>query len=137
MQCYIHQEAQAVGTCVGCGKFICADCCTEIGNKNYCKSCVNDLVESKTKQIDKLEDRQAGQPNVFMNAGGGGGGSSSSSSSSSAASAAAAPVQPRMNLRPRQSVGVHVFLALFTWGIGNIFYFLSVRSRQRQWDMSR
>lgn len=30
MNCYVHTDKEAVGTCVGCGKFICAECLTEI-----------------------------------------------------------------------------------------------------------
>lgn len=82
--CYVHDDVQAVGTCVGCGKFICENCNTEIKGKNYCKSCVDELFEENKKKIEKLEDNsKANQPMVFMNAGGGGGASSSSSSSSS------------------------------------------------------
>ena len=77
--CYIHQDAQAIGTCVGCGKFICKDCTTEIKGKNYCKTCLDELFDEKNKKIEKLEDNKSAQPMVFMNAGGGGGGSSSSS----------------------------------------------------------
>ena len=82
--CYVHDDVQAVGTCVGCGKFICENCNTEIKGKNYCKSCVDELFEENKKKIEKLEDNsKANQPMVFMNAGGGGGASSSSSSFSS------------------------------------------------------
>ena len=80
--CYIHPDTQAIGTCVGCGKFICEGCNTEIKGKNYCKKCLDELFDEKTKKIEKMEDKKASQPMVFMNAGGGGGGSSSSSSSS-------------------------------------------------------
>lgn len=79
--CYVHKEASSVGTCVGCGKFICENCNTELKGKNYCKKCVNELLEENTKKIEKLEDSSKNQqPMVFMNAGGGGGGASSSSS---------------------------------------------------------
>ena len=37
--CYVHNDVQSVGTCVGCGKFICENCNTEIKGKNYCKKC--------------------------------------------------------------------------------------------------
>jgi len=79
MHCYVHPDKPAIGTCVGCGKFICSECQTEIQNKNYCKSCVNSMVSENQKKIEKLEDSGKKQPMVFMNAGGGGGGSSSSS----------------------------------------------------------
>ena len=88
--CYIHPDVQAVGTCVGCGKFICENCNTEIKGKNYCKKCVDELLEEKNKKIEKLEDNsKSTQPMVFMNAGGGGESSSSSSSASSSNSGGA------------------------------------------------
>ena len=40
MNCYIHPDREATGTCVGCGKFICAECTTAVTDKNYCPQCV-------------------------------------------------------------------------------------------------
>ena len=77
--CYVHNDVPAVGTCVGCGKFICENCNTELKGKNYCKNCIAELVEESQRKVEKLEDKTASQqPMVFMNAGGGGGASSSS-----------------------------------------------------------
>lgn len=82
--CYIHKEAESVGTCVGCGKFICHNCNTELNGKNYCKKCVNELFDENKRKMERLEDgSKNNQPMVFMNAGGGGASSSSSSSSAS------------------------------------------------------
>ena len=47
MFCYVHGNEAAVGTCVGCGKFVCAACCTEVAGKNYCKGCVGDMLAKK------------------------------------------------------------------------------------------
>ncbi|HEY8422583.1 MAG TPA: TM2 domain-containing protein [Thermoclostridium sp.] len=102
MNCYVHAEKEAIGTCVGCGKFICKECCIEIKGKYYCKNCVNELVIERERKIEKLEDsNKQHQTMVFMNAGGGGGASSSSSSSSSVAaqptpSARAVPVKSKI-----------------------------------------
>jgi hypothetical protein len=41
MNCYIHPDREAVGTCVGCGKFICSACTTPVTGKNYCPQCVS------------------------------------------------------------------------------------------------
>ena len=77
--CYVHNDAPAVGTCVGCGKFICENRNTELKGKNHCKKCVAELVEESQRKVEKLEDKTTNQqPMVFMNAGGGGGASSSS-----------------------------------------------------------
>lgn len=80
--CYIHDDVQSVGTCVSCGKFICANCNTELKGKNTCKKCVDELFEENKRKLDRLEDSgKTQQPMVFMNAGGGGGAAASSSSS--------------------------------------------------------
>jgi GT2 family glycosyltransferase len=125
MNCYIHSEKEAIGTCVSCGKFICKECNTEINNKNYCKKCLNELVNDKQKTIDKLEDNSSKQqPMVFMNAGG----SSSSSSSSSSG-------YGRTNRLPypTNSILIHIVLFFLTAGIGNIIYFLYIKNKQNQW----
>jgi TM2 domain-containing membrane protein YozV len=84
--CYVHNDAEPIGTCVGCGKFICHNCNTELKGKNYCKNCVNELFDENKRKMEKLEDgSKNNQPMVFMNAGGGGASSSSSSSSSASA----------------------------------------------------
>ncbi|WP_242698307.1 TM2 domain-containing protein [Bacillus sp. SD088] len=82
--CYLHNENPSVGVCIGCGKFICESCNTEIKGKNYCKTCLEELFDENKKKVEKLEDssRNQQQPMVFMNAGGA---SSSASSSSSSA----------------------------------------------------
>jgi hypothetical protein len=43
MKCYVHQDAEAVGTCTGCGKAICPECSMEIGGKLVCKPCAEKL----------------------------------------------------------------------------------------------
>lgn len=79
--CYVHEEALSVGTCVSCGKFICENCNTELKGKNTCKKCVDEIFEDQKRKMDKLEDTgKSQQPMVFMNAGGGGGAASASSS---------------------------------------------------------
>ncbi len=128
MNCYIHQEQEAVGMCVGCGKPICKHCATELHNRFYCKKCVEELLDQKDKAIEKAEAKPT---QVFMNAGGGGASSSSSSSSSAAAGGGYHGFRP---LRPRNSVGVHILLFLFTCGIGNLIYWLYIRGKQKQWD---
>jgi hypothetical protein len=47
MNCYIHADREAAGTCVGCGKFICTECTTAVGGKNYCPTCVSSGVPSQ------------------------------------------------------------------------------------------
>jgi len=117
MKCYIHNESEAVGTCVNCGKFICTVCNTEINGKNFCKACVSEVFENLKKENESKRET----PMVFMNAGGGA--SSSSASSSSAASSG------RGRIRHKQGCLTHIILLIFTGGIGNIIYFLWARNK--------
>jgi len=109
MKCYIHNQSDAVGTCVGCGKFICSECNTEVNNKNYCKNCINELINDNKKKIEKLEDGSNQQPMVFMNAGGGSSSSSSSSSSSGHGTGTMVPLKSKV---------VAGLLAFFLGGFG-------------------
>lgn len=118
MKCQNHPEKDAAGACVGCGKLFCADCMLELHGKNYCHKCVEALMDDKDKAIDKAESKT---PNVFMNAGGG----------AAAASSGSRNIPPY----PRNSVGAHIVLFLFTCGIGNIIYWLYIRSRQKEWEI--
>ncbi len=106
MKCYVHPEADAVGTCVACGKFICAECNTEISGRNHCKSCVSKVVEESQKKIEKLEDNKQQTPMVFMNAGGA---SSSSSSSASGGHQTMVPIKSKL---------IAGLLAIFLGGFG-------------------
>lgn len=113
ISCYIHSEKTSIGTCVGCGKFICSECNTEVQNKNYCKSCINEIFIESKRKIEKLEDNNNQKPMVFMNAGGGGGGSSSSSSASSASSGGGL-INPLFS-KSRVTAGI---LAILLGGLG-------------------
>lgn len=114
MECYIHSGRNAVGTCVGCGKFICEECRTEVGNKNYCKRCVSEIINENKRKIERLEESSKQQPMVFMNAGGG----SSSSSSSSSSGPYYAPLVPIKNRI------VAALLAIFLGGLGAHKFYL-------------
>jgi TM2 domain-containing membrane protein YozV len=115
MNCHLHQDRPAVGTCVGCGKFICEECKTEIQGKYYCKKCVEELIAEKTRKIEKLEDNK--NPMVFMNAGGGGASSASSSSSSSAGAGGYMPICTKSKV-------VAGLLGIFLGGIGAHKFYL-------------
>jgi len=163
MKCYVHNDKDAVGTCMGCGKFICEECNTEINDKNYCEKCVNDLFAEKNKQIEKEQDKndnlrnQPQTPNVYMNAGGGSGGGTSSSSSSSSSSSGGSSSSPSGGdvhgnyfppypgqhpgiygnyapPYPRHNIIIHIILFCTTCGIGNWFYYEYVRKQQRKWN---
>lgn len=129
MNCYIHDDREAIGTCVNCGKFICHECATEIQNKYYCKGCVSELFAQKSQEAEKAKEKsQQAQPMVFMNAGGGGA-AAASSSSSAAGGGYQRPVPPY----PTNSVVLHLILAFFTCGVGNLIYFLYIKGQQNKW----
>jgi hypothetical protein len=39
MNCYRHPEVSAVGTCVNCGKAVCAECATTVAGRLFCPEC--------------------------------------------------------------------------------------------------
>ena len=132
LNCYVHNEVEAVGTCVGCGKFICEKCNTELKGKNYCKKCIDELFEENQRKVEKLEDKaSAPQPMVFMNAGGGGG---AASSSSTVSNGYGAPIGARYTKSKVVAgllgillggIGAHKFY-LGRWGMGLIYLLFSL-----------
>jgi TM2 domain-containing membrane protein YozV len=40
MNCYIHLEEEAIGTCTVCGKPICNECAIEVQGKLVCRTCL-------------------------------------------------------------------------------------------------
>ena len=43
MKCAYHPEVDAIGSCVNCGKLICAECRTTLGGKIYCQPCADTI----------------------------------------------------------------------------------------------
>lgn len=43
MDCAYHAGKEAAAACVNCGKLICLECKTELGGKNYCPPCANEM----------------------------------------------------------------------------------------------
>lgn len=43
MNCIIHNDREAAGICVNCGKPHCDECLVEVNGKMYCKKCVADI----------------------------------------------------------------------------------------------
>jgi len=41
--CFYHPGRDAVGACVTCGKMICVECRTTLGDKIYCQPCADEL----------------------------------------------------------------------------------------------
>ena len=128
MNCYIHEQKPAIGTCVHCGRFICEECKTEINGKIHCKKCVSEVFSDNQRKLEQAESNKQA-PMVFMNAGGG------SSSSSSSSAAAVSGVRGGVPKYPVNSIFIHIILLLFTGGLGNIVYFLYINNKQKQWRM--
>ncbi len=48
MKCINHLNADAVGTCIRCGKGLCIDCKRELGGKIHCQSCADGIFTQQT-----------------------------------------------------------------------------------------
>ncbi|MGU9204050.1 B-box zinc finger protein [Clostridium perfringens] len=48
MNCYKHQDKQAISICEKCNRFICAECEVKLGDKSYCKDCIDIASKNST-----------------------------------------------------------------------------------------
>ncbi len=53
MNCYIHPEKEAVGTCTACGKPICGECSIEMQSRLVCRTCLASGRVSAISQTNK------------------------------------------------------------------------------------
>lgn len=53
MNCYVHPENEAIGTCTSCGKPICGECAVELQGKLICRPCLASGKASTTTKTDK------------------------------------------------------------------------------------
>lgn len=65
MNCYIHNDKEAIETCVSCGNFICIECNNEINDRSYCKKCIEEMYNEKSTKIEELEVGTEEQPVEF------------------------------------------------------------------------
>ena len=49
MQCSIHPETEATGSCVYCGKFYCAEDLVEVNGRTYCKADLGNVMNEAKK----------------------------------------------------------------------------------------
>jgi TM2 domain-containing membrane protein YozV len=49
MNCFVHAEVGAVGTCVGCGKALCQTCVSKHESKMHCEMCAAKPRSDKSK----------------------------------------------------------------------------------------
>ncbi|MCX6000840.1 MAG: hypothetical protein NTU41_15010 [Chloroflexi bacterium] len=59
MQCAYHPGRDVVGTCVNCGKFVCAECEVIVQGKVHCRFCVDRMLPSE--QSTPLAGNTSGQ----------------------------------------------------------------------------
>lgn len=52
MNCYVHPENDAIGTCTSCGRPICRECVVEMQGKFICRPC---LASGKASTIAKTD----------------------------------------------------------------------------------
>jgi hypothetical protein len=50
MKCYSHQDRDAVGVCVSCGRAVCPECALELEGKIHCKGCAAEALEPKLRE---------------------------------------------------------------------------------------
>ena len=60
-KCACHPEREAVGVCVSCGQFICAECKTILGDKIYCNPCANKMFTGRGVAGVPREENTSGQ----------------------------------------------------------------------------
>lgn len=53
MKCYYHNESDAVAICKNCGKAVCSECASDVGNGIACK----DKCEAEVKALVDLIER--------------------------------------------------------------------------------
>ena len=53
MRCEKHNDKEAVGFCVECGRGVCEDCVVKIGEKRYCKECEDKIMNKSTNKDEK------------------------------------------------------------------------------------
>lgn len=47
MNCTIHNDREAAGICVNCGKPYCDECLVEVNGKMYCKKCIAEIAQGQ------------------------------------------------------------------------------------------
>lgn len=58
MNCENHEEREATGSCVECGKLFCDDCIILVDNKRYCKDCVSDILSKEELEAREINITQ-------------------------------------------------------------------------------
>lgn len=52
MSCKYHIEKNALNTCSICGDWLCEECIIEINNRNYCKSCIETVIQNNKENYN-------------------------------------------------------------------------------------
>jgi len=63
--CNIHTDKEVVGTCINCGKGVCADCISTISDKTYCQDCAKTLDLGPAGDKKALEWENRGNAGLF------------------------------------------------------------------------
>lgn len=50
MKCHNHQDVDAQGACVYCGKLFCNECLIEVNGKMYCKSDIGNVIKEANEE---------------------------------------------------------------------------------------
>lgn len=66
MKCLIHENRQAEGTCVNCGKPFCKECLVDLDGKYYCKQHVADIIKINTQKPNIHNEQSQNMYNYQM-----------------------------------------------------------------------
>lgn len=58
MKCYVHPDAEAVGTCTQCGKNVCSNCAMEVDGKLVCKTCAQGMANKQVAAATAVNKKE-------------------------------------------------------------------------------
>ena len=64
MNCFYHEDREAIGICVSCGRPICPECKVVLADKFHCNKCANQIFERATTTRELLSTAKP-RPNWF------------------------------------------------------------------------
>jgi hypothetical protein len=63
MKCYVHDDRDAVGACMSCGKATCMECAVNFQGRNYCKTCMQTgMIGAPQQQYMRPSSTAGAQP---------------------------------------------------------------------------
>jgi hypothetical protein len=104
MNCENHEDREAAGTCVGCGRPFCDECMMDVGKKKYCEDCAKEELKKKTE-----EEKDQKKQNITV-------------------TQQTTTQQDQSSDKPKGSVLVLCIWIILFWPVAILYYFM------RRWD---